>query len=103
MERHLSTAEVGRYYEGFSNGVLWPVVHYLLVGCSLSPARGRRTGRSFKSSRTLPPKCYRSGGDLIWVHGYQLMLVFASCYAGKAGIQPYGSRWSPAPPIRKIG
>src|SRR5262245_10080024 len=27
---HLSASEVSRYYEGFSNGVLWPLFHYLL-------------------------------------------------------------------------
>src|SRR5260370_4603101 len=26
----LSAAEVSRYYDGFSNAVLWPLVHYLL-------------------------------------------------------------------------
>src|SRR5689334_5145408 len=26
----LSTDEVTRYYEGFSNGVIWPLFHYLL-------------------------------------------------------------------------
>jgi len=42
------------------------------------------------------------GGDLIWVHGYQLMLVFASCYAGRAGIQSSGSRWSRHPRSEKL-
>src|SRR5450631_4356438 len=26
----LSSVEVDRYYEGFSNGVLWPLFHYML-------------------------------------------------------------------------
>ena len=25
---HLTQSEVNRYYEGFSNGVLWPLFHY---------------------------------------------------------------------------
>src|SRR5439155_14117248 len=55
MDRHPSAEEVGRYYEGFSNGMLWPFFHYVLDGCPLSPARGRHTGRSIKRSLTLPP------------------------------------------------
>ncbi|MGZ3460857.1 MAG: trehalose-6-phosphate synthase, partial [Archangium sp.] len=27
---HLSASEVGRYYEGYSNQVLWPLCHYLI-------------------------------------------------------------------------
>ena len=27
---HLSASEVSRYYDGFSNGVLWPLFHYQL-------------------------------------------------------------------------
>ena len=27
---HLTKQEVRRYYEGFSNGVIWPLFHYLL-------------------------------------------------------------------------
>ena len=26
---HLSQAEIKKYYEGFCNGVLWPLFHYL--------------------------------------------------------------------------
>ncbi len=75
MERHLSTEGIGRYYEGFSNGVLWPLLHYLLDRALVEPSAWRRTGTSMRGSRKLTPKCSSRGWDLIWVHGYPLMLV----------------------------
>ncbi|HLB53485.1 MAG TPA: bifunctional alpha,alpha-trehalose-phosphate synthase (UDP-forming)/trehalose-phosphatase [Gemmatimonadales bacterium] len=70
----LSATELARYYDGFSNGFVWPVFHYL-------------TGQVPYRTEDWP--CYRDvnqrfadlvvehyqEGDLIWVHDYQLMLV----------------------------
>jgi trehalose 6-phosphate synthase/phosphatase len=70
----LSRDEIARYYEGYSNGVLWPVFHYALsrlpdevsdfetyeaVNARFADAVARRW----------------QPGDLVWVHDYQLMLV----------------------------
>ena len=35
----LTAEQVKRYYEGFSNGVLWPLFHYLLDQMPLHVAR----------------------------------------------------------------
>ena len=70
----LSASEVRRYYEGFSNGVLWPLLHYLLdripIGASDWDAY-REVNAKFADAivRHYQP------GTLVWVHDYQLMLV----------------------------
>jgi trehalose 6-phosphate synthase/phosphatase len=70
----LSASEVERYYEGFCNGILWPLFHYLpgtlpleFQGYDLYEAVNRRFADAV---------CERyQPGDVIWVHDYQLMLV----------------------------
>ena len=62
------------FYEGHSNGVLWPLFHYLLDRLPLHgsdfPA-WQRVNALFADEIM---RCYRPG-DRIWVHDYQLMLV----------------------------
>ncbi len=70
----LSTDEVQRYYEGFSNGVVWPLFHYLLDRVPYESSDWEayyEVNRKFADaiSRVYQP------GDLVWVHDYQLMLV----------------------------
>ena len=70
----LSDEEVREYYQDFSNGVLWPVFHYLLERLPLAPSSWetyRRVNRKF-AERVLAE--YRPG-DVVWIHDYQLMLV----------------------------
>lgn len=63
-----------RHYEGFSNGVLWPLFHYLpeFLGMDGSDwAAYRRVNELFAQAiveQALPD-------DTIWVHDYQLMLL----------------------------
>lgn len=71
---HLSASEVSRFYEGYSNRVLWPLFHYFLE-------RVPRQDRDFETYRKvnqrfadLVAEHYRPG-DTLWVHDYQLMLV----------------------------
>ena len=64
-----------RYYEGYSNGVLWPLFHYCLASL---PARGPRLRRLRGGERALRRRgrgALRSPATSIWVHDYQLMLV----------------------------
>ena len=70
----LSAPEVEGFYENFCNGVLWPVLHYLVgqlplqfPGFELYEAINRRFADAIVTQ-------YRPG-DLVWVHDYQLMLV----------------------------
>ena len=70
----LSAAEVSRYYDGFSNAVLWPLFHYLL---DRIPAHSqewevyREVNEKFAEAVA---KVWQPG-DLVWVHDYQLVLV----------------------------
>ena len=71
---HLTREEVRNYYDDFSNGVLWPVFHYLLDRLPLGPTTWdsyRGVNERFADSIA---EHYKPG-DLIWVHDYQLMLV----------------------------
>lgn len=72
---HLTQAEITRYYDGFSNGVLWPLYHY-----STDKVQGDAwsnwkvfSGVNQRFAETVAEQ-YRPG-DLIWVHDYQLSLV----------------------------
>ena len=70
----LSGEEVRRYYEGFSNGVLWPLFHYeinrlplVVEDWDVYEAVNQRFADAVVAQ-------YRPG-DVIWVHDYQLMRV----------------------------
>ena len=79
----LTQGEVARYYEGFSNGVLWPLFHYLVDRLPREELAERvpREETSFETYRRVNEKfaaatvaAYRPG-DMIWVQDYQLLLV----------------------------
>jgi trehalose 6-phosphate synthase/phosphatase len=70
----LSADEVERYYEGFCNGILWPLFHYLLGTMPLE--FGGFDLYESVNQRFADAVCERyRPGDVIWVHDYQLMLV----------------------------
>ncbi|WP_152349049.1 alpha,alpha-trehalose-phosphate synthase (UDP-forming) [Brevibacterium sp. CFH 10365] len=70
----LTQAEHRAYYEGFSNGVLWPLYHDLIV----APQYHRTWWRAYEAinsrfaQATLRSAAY---GATIWVHDYHLQLV----------------------------
>jgi trehalose 6-phosphate synthase/phosphatase len=70
----LSADEIARYYEGYSNAVLWPLFHY-------SVARLPAEVRDFDAYEAVNARfadevaARWQPGDLVWVHDYQLMLV----------------------------
>jgi trehalose 6-phosphate synthase/phosphatase len=70
----LSRDDIERYYDGFSNQVLWPLFHYLIDRMP-ADATGwdayRRVNEMFADAVAYE---YREG-DAIWVHDYQMMLV----------------------------
>jgi trehalose 6-phosphate synthase/phosphatase len=70
----LSTEEVTRYYEGFSNGVLWPLFHYLLEQIPLQASDWEVYVEANERFAETVAAHYQPG-DLIWVHDYQLLLV----------------------------
>ena len=70
----LSAEEVHRYYESYSNGVLWPLFHYFASELPLE-IEGfddyERVNRRFADAVV----AHHKPGDLIWVQDYQLMRV----------------------------
>jgi trehalose 6-phosphate synthase/phosphatase len=70
----LSADQVARYYEGFSNGVLWPLFHYLL---NQMPLHVRDWDSYLEVNQRFAEVVaqHYQAGDLIWVHDYQLLLV----------------------------
>jgi trehalose 6-phosphate synthase len=70
----LSEDEVKGFYEGFSNGILWPLFHDLLDRCDFEPSYWYaylKVNEKFAES-----VIEQSGGDdFIWVHDYQLVHV----------------------------
>ena len=70
----LSAAQVTRYYEGFSNGVLWPLFHYLLDQVPLHVRDWEPYAEVNQRFADVVAQHYQPG-DLIWVHDYQLLLL----------------------------
>ncbi len=71
---HLTKQEVRQYYEGFSNGVIWPLFHYLLDRMPLEAPTWSAYQSVNERFATAAAALYRPG-DAFWVHDYQLMLV----------------------------
>lgn len=70
----LSGEEVKKYYEGFSNETLWPLLHDLLGHCQFDKSNWetyRKVNKRF--AEVTAQHC--SEGDFVWVQDYQLMLV----------------------------
>ncbi|HJR15763.1 MAG TPA: bifunctional alpha,alpha-trehalose-phosphate synthase (UDP-forming)/trehalose-phosphatase [Gemmatimonadales bacterium] len=70
----LSSDQVTHYYEGFSNGVLWPLFHYLLDQVPLHVRDWDAYVEVNERFADIVAQHYQPG-DLIWVHDYQLLLL----------------------------
>jgi trehalose 6-phosphate synthase/phosphatase len=70
----LSKDLVARYYEGYSNGVLWPLFHYLLDQVPLQVSDWDAYFQANEQFAEVVAAQYRPG-DLVWVHDYQLLLL----------------------------
>ncbi len=71
---YLSASEVSRFYEGYSNRVLWPLCHYLLDRMPRHHKDWDAYAKVNERFADLVVRHYQPG-DTIWVHDYQLMLV----------------------------
>jgi trehalose 6-phosphate synthase/phosphatase len=70
----LTAEEIARYYEGYSNGVLWPIFHYAVA--RLPAEIGDFDAYEAVNTRFADAVAERwQPDDLVWVHDYQLMLV----------------------------
>ena len=74
----LTGAQVTRYYEGYSNGVLWPLFHYLLDQIPLQVRDWDAYVEVNEQFADVVAQQYQPG-DLIWVHDYQLLLLPGCC------------------------
>jgi trehalose 6-phosphate synthase/phosphatase len=71
---HLQAGEVRRYYDGFSNGVLWPLFHHLVERAPLHMDEWEDYRTVNQRFADVTAEHYRPG-DVVWVHDYQLALV----------------------------
>ncbi len=71
----LSRADVQRYYDGFSNGVLWPLMHYLIDKVRLDADRDWAAYREVNARFAECVAAAADHGASVWVHDYHLMLV----------------------------
>ncbi len=70
----LSRTEVEEYYEGFSNGTLWPLYHDVIA----PPVYRREWWEAYvKVNRRFAESAAQVAGQgaLVWIHDYQLQLV----------------------------
>jgi trehalose 6-phosphate synthase/phosphatase len=72
---YLSQAEVNRYYEGFSNGVLWPLFHYLTDKIKRDAWRDWKTYVEVNENFAEVVARSYEPGDKVWIHDYQLCLL----------------------------
>ncbi|WP_437279507.1 bifunctional alpha,alpha-trehalose-phosphate synthase (UDP-forming)/trehalose-phosphatase [Sorangium sp. So ce375] len=72
---HLTSAEVSRYYDGFSNGVLWPLFHYLVEKLHLDARHDWESYRAVNERFADAIVARYRPGDRVWIHDYQLTLV----------------------------
>ena len=86
---YLSAKEVRAYYDGFSNGVLWPLSHYLLDKVQLDAHEDWLAYKAVNERFADVVARHWKPGDLVWVHDYQLALVPAllreRCPAARIG------------------
>ncbi len=70
----LTKKEVRSYYEEFSNGVLWPLFHYLLDRIPMRSTGWEAYRRVNAKFADAVVAAYQPG-DTIWVHDYHLLLL----------------------------
>lgn len=75
---YLTHTEIDQYYGGYSNGVLWPVFHYVTPALRVGTMRTEwdmyvHVNRVF--AQAVAREIQNSSDTLVWVHDYHLMLV----------------------------
>lgn len=70
----LSALDVTEYYEGFSNGTLWPLYHDVIAPPAFHRSWWRRYREVNRRFAERAAACVTAGGA-VWVHDYQLQLV----------------------------
>ncbi len=71
---YFSQREIAGYYDGFSNGVVWPLFHYLQDRVPIDGGGWRAYQRANEKFADQVAAEWRPG-DRIWVHDYHLLLL----------------------------
>src|SRR5690606_29086213 len=70
----LEEEDIKRYYEGFSNEILWPVFHYISTYARFDSENWESyKAVNEKFAQTILP--HLEPGDTLWIHDYQLFLL----------------------------
>ena len=93
----LTTDQVTRYYEGFSNGVLWPLFHYLLDQVPLHVRDWDAYVEVNERFADIVAQHYQPG-DLIWVMTTNCSSCLVSCASGCRTPELVSSSTSHFPP-----
>jgi len=72
---YLGAEQVSRYYEGFSNGVLWPLLHYEIDKVRVDAHKDWGEYEAVNELFADAVAAQHEPGDVVWVHDYQLMLL----------------------------
>jgi len=70
----LSTEEVEKFYQGFSNEIIWPLFHDLQLLCRFDPSYWRTYTEVNRRYAQIVARNSREN-DFIWVHDYHLIHV----------------------------
>src|SRR6266568_915693 len=70
----LRAEEIARYYEGYSNAILWPLFHYSVARLP-NEVSGFDAYEQVNARFADAVAAHWQPGDLVWIHDYQLMLV----------------------------
>ncbi|MCZ2108473.1 MAG: bifunctional alpha,alpha-trehalose-phosphate synthase (UDP-forming)/trehalose-phosphatase [Dehalococcoidia bacterium] len=70
----LTPTEVGEYYQGVANGLLWPLLHYQIDRLPMAAGNWETFERVNQRFAAAVVEAYRPG-DLIWIHDYHLFLL----------------------------
>jgi trehalose 6-phosphate synthase/phosphatase len=73
----VSTEEADRYYDGFSNGTLWPLFHSFPERASFDPADFATYAAVNERFATAMSSVAREA-EVVWIHDYHLMLAAES-------------------------
>lgn len=66
----LTPSEIAHYYDGFSNGVLWPLLHYRLDKVNLDAERDWAVYEAVNRRFAERVAAAWRPGDVVWVHDY---------------------------------
>jgi len=94
----LSPVEIQEYYEGFSNGTLWPIFHDVIVKASFH-RNWWNTYRTVNHRFAQAIAEVAAPGGTVWVHDYHLQLVPAMVRALRPDVRIGWFNHIPFPPV----